>query len=302
VYLHPNEQVLPSSVDWFLQRAVLKGTDGTNRAANSASLPTGGSDDGAYWLELDASYRGGDMSTAVAYVNALYQTYYIDIQFWFFYPYNGAGTAVVSVPSSTSTIALDPMGEHGGDWEHVTYRVELSTGNLLSVYLSEHSGGVRVQPGDLSQYGGSVKVVQGPGGLPKLIVTPGRTIVYSSRHGHASYAGQGQNLTSSISGAGFTFGLLNETAQGQHWDTSTSYQIIGADFLSDQLSAPSWLDYMRRWGPHIVYDRSTLEKIMQAIDPTGVIADYVWGKLPDEFKEENGPTGPKAKGAWTGNE
>lgn len=296
VYLHPTDEFGPSSVEWFLDRATLKGTDGTSQPANQG-LPQGGGDDGAYWLEIPTANRGGDLSNAVAYVNAKYLKYFVDLQFWFFYPYNGAGRAKVTlsadVTSTTKQIDLDPMGEHGGDWEHATFRVRLSDGVLISVYLAQHSGGVWLQPSDLA-------------------VESGSPVVYSSRHGHASYRGTGHNLSneSSLTEAGvtwFQFGLINATDKGSRYlDCRSHYQILGADWLSE-VSIPAWRSFNRRWGPHIVYDRAWLTDIIKgALGDIPVASDKaataVMDALPDEFKEENGPTGPWRKGSWSGDE
>lgn len=294
LYLHPNDEFGVSSVDWFLARATLKGSDGSARPTSTTALPTGGSDDGSFWLELPTSARAGDLSTAVAYVNAKASTYYVDVQYWFFYPYNGAGNGRITVTGASSDIDLNPMGEHGGDWEHVMLRIELGTRALLAVYLAQHSGGEWVGPGDL-QY---------EGGIP---------VVYASRHGHASYKSEGSNLTNdtklkdSVTGVTwFEFGLRNDTGKGQHLDCRSKYQIVGGSFLGTALVPPSWLDYCHRWGPHKVYDRawikSTIQTALGNFPGSDSAADAVMNALPDEFKEENGPTGPKKKGSWTGSE
>lgn len=301
VYIHPTDEFGPSSVEWFLDRATLKGTDGTSRPANQG-LPQGGGDDGTYWLEIPTASRGGDLSSAVAYVNAKYLTYFVDIQFWFFYPYNGAGKATVTlsaaVASTTERIALDPMGEHGGDWEHATFRVRLSDGALMSVYLAQHSGGVWLQPSDLA-------------------FENGQPVVFSSRHGHASYRGTGDNLSNESSlteldVTWFRFGLINETDKSSRClDCRAHYQILGASWLTDStppaVTIPAWRSFNRRWGPHIVYDRAWLTGIIKgALGNIPVASDKaasaVMDALPDEFKEENGPTGPWRKGSWSGDE
>lgn len=42
-YIHPDEGFGPSSVEWFLERATLKSSDGSSRPGSSGSLPQGGS-------------------------------------------------------------------------------------------------------------------------------------------------------------------------------------------------------------------------------------------------------------------
>ncbi len=285
LYLHPSDEFGPSSVEWFLQRATLKGTDGTNRKAGSAPLPSGGSDDGAYWLEIDSSDRGGDLSSAVAYVNAKCYSSCIDLQFWFFYPYNGAGKAKLTVTGVDYDLPLDPMGEHGGDWEHITCRVELATKKLVAVYLAQHDSGEWVLAKDMT-------------------MENGHPVVFSSRHGHASYKSASDNLTNQttekeLGVVWFKFALRNDTQKGSKvLDCATKYQIVGASFLGDQIKAPDWMSYCRRWGPHITYDTDQIKReIAKTIGDKATSA--LWRALPDECKEENGPTGAWRKEAWT---
>lgn len=292
IYFHPDDEFGPSSVDWFLKRANLYQSNGASRNAASAPLPSDGSD-GSYWLEGSSSARAGDLSTAVAYVNAKYQNTWLDIQFWIFYPYNGAGRATVTVTEINEKIDLKPMGQHGGDWEHVTCRVDPVSQELRAIYLAQHSGGQWLAMGDIPRENG-------------------RPLVFSSRHGHASYRSEGDNLSNGSSTekygvTWFEFGLLNSTKKGgKVLDCSNKYQILRADFLNDQITAPDWTKYPHRWGPHITYQTSELKKSIKSslgsIPYSGDLVDSIWNKIPDEFKEENGPTGPWKKGSWSSSE
>jgi hypothetical protein len=293
IYLHPDDAFGPSSVEWFLKRATLHTRGGSSRSADSAPLPAGGGDDGAYWLECSREARGGDLGSAVAYVNAKYKDHWLDIQFWIFYPYNGAGKAEVTVVDVDKTIKLEPMGQHGGDWEHVTCRVEPVSQELRAMYLAQHSGGQWLAMGDIPRENG-------------------RPVVFSSRHGHACYRSEGSNLSNGTSQkwsgvTWFEFGLVNSTAKGSKLlDCGSKYQLLRADFLTSPISAPDWINYCRRWGPHITYKSSDLKGSIRSslgdIPYSGEATDAIWDAIPDEAKEENGPTGPWRKGAWSGNE
>lgn len=294
VYLHPSDEYGPSSVEWFLQRATLKKNNGQSSRADSAPLPAGGSDDGVYWLETDSSARGGSLASAVAYVNAKFQDGWLDLQFWFFYPYNGAGSAEVTVVDIEKTIKLDPMGQHGGDWEHVTCRVDPASGEVRALYLAQHSGGIWLSRGDIPRD------------------SDGRIMVYSSRHGHASYSGTGSNLSNSTSEKSlgvvwFRFGLINSTAKGaKTLECHSRYQILRADFLGSQITAPDWSKFCRRWGLHITYKsediKNSIKSSLGGIPYADKAANAIWDAVPDEAKEENGPTGPWMKGSWSGKE
>jgi Vacuolar protein sorting-associated protein 62 len=285
VHTHPDDAFRLSSVEWFLERATLKGRDGTNRPAMGAALPSSG-DDGAYWLELPAGNRSGNMASACAYVNAKYRKYWIDLQFWFFYPYNGAGKLKLTLVNSSSSYDLDPMGQHGGDWERVTFRVELATKRLLHIYLAQHDEGVWVDG---------------------LMVQNGVPLIFSSRHGHASYQGPGDNLTNKttvkdgLTGTTwFEFALRNDTNNGPSFDSRSSYKLVATNYTLEGVTAPSWLAFTGRWGPYREYDRSELSKALHLIEYS--MAEAILDALPEEFFSENGPKGPKSKACWDGEE
>lgn len=307
--LHAEESFCPSSVEWFLARATLRRTDDASWTPATGKLPAGGRDDGAYWLEIGEEHRRGDLDSAVAYVNAKYYTYWIDLQFWFFYPHNGPGKGYLEFrsivgTSDTDTINLEPMGQHGGDWEHCTVRLELASRTVLGVYMAAHSGGEWVQPG-------------------KFTTENGRPVVFSSRNGHGGYKGEGMNGSNKTSielGVGtLTFQLRNDTDAGTKFiDANSRYEIVSAidcsspdaiagdGFLGSELTPPTWLSYCRRWGPRKTYDRSWIKTTITV--SLGVIslssadeeaAAAIMDALPEEYLGENGPTGPSRKAAWT---
>jgi len=137
-------------------------------------------------------------------------------------------------------------------------------------------------------------------------------VAFSSRHGHASYRDEGSNLSNGTSKrwgsvTWFEFGLINSTDKGsKSLDCGSRYQILHAEFLGSQISVPDWSKYCRRWGPHITYKTSDLKDSIKSslgnIPYSGDAADAIWDAIPDEAKEENGPTGPWMKGSWSGNE
>ena len=137
MYLHPNEPYFPSSVTWFFENGALLYQKGSQTptpvAADGSNLPQGGGNDGGYWLDLpvDGNQREkvkkGDLSGAKVYVQAK--------------PFNGPVRAKLGLIPS---IPLGKIGEHVGDWEHVTLRVSNFSGELLRMYFSQHSAGTWV--------------------------------------------------------------------------------------------------------------------------------------------------------------
>ena len=178
IYIHPDEDYLPSSVTWFFTNgALLYNKDDESNPTpvdpTGSNLPQGGSNDGSYWLDLpmDKTSRErverGDIGSASAYVHIkpMFGGTYTDIAMWLFYPFNGGARATVGM----FNISLGKTGEHVGDWEHLTLRISNFNGKLKKAYFSQHSGGVWVH-------------------APNLEFQDGNKFVgYASLHGHANY-------------------------------------------------------------------------------------------------------------------
>ncbi|XP_057961876.1 hypothetical protein At1g04090 [Malania oleifera] len=293
VYFHPDDVYLPSSVPWFFKNGALLFRDGKPDGEcidpQGSNLPSGGSNDGNYWIDLpyDDDKRNnlkyGNINSAELYVHvkpALGGTF-TDIAMWVFCPFNGPATIKVGLVS----IAMSKVGEHVSDWEHFTLRLSNFTGELWSVYFSQHSGGVWVDASDLEFIEGN------------------KPIVYSSKSGHASFPHPG-NYIQGPSKIGI--GVRNDAARSKFFvDSSTRYQIVAAEYLGEGVvTEPCWLQYMREWGPTIVYDaRSELDKIISHL-PVFVrfSVESIFELFPTEIYGEEGPTGPKEKDNWLGDE
>ncbi|KAI3420576.1 uncharacterized protein J3R85_012659 [Psidium guajava] len=291
VYFHPHETYLPSSVNWFFSnRALLhKKGDESNPITvelNGSNLPQGGSNDGAYWLDLPKDQaakervKKGDLQSfqAYAHVKPMYGATFTDIALWLFYPFNGPARAKLEL----ITIPLGKIGEHVGDWEHVTLRISNFTGELWEVYFSQHSSGTWVNASELEFQSGN------------------RFVSYASLNGHASYPKPGLVLQ----GTG-GIGIRNDTAKSRMVvDTGVAYSLIAADYPGASISSPPWVNYLREWGPKIAYDAAVeLKKVEQVLPVELKSAFYSLVKsLPNEVLGEEGPTGPKAKSNWGGDE
>ncbi|GJZ07677.1 vacuolar protein sorting-associated protein 62 [Tanacetum coccineum] len=293
VYFHPNEPYLPSSVDWFFQNGALlyhKGDESNPIPINQngSNLPQGGSNDDTYWIDLpkDGSskerVKKGDLQDANAYfhVKPMYGGLFTDIAIWLFYPFNGASRAKVEFIN----ISLGKIGEHVGDWEHVTLRISNFNGELTSVFFSQHSWGTWVSASLLEYASGN------------------KPVVYSSLDGHSSYPKPGLVL---IGPAGVNIGLRDDTAKSDKvMDTGVRPMVVSAEYLGSIVVEPPWLNYERKWGPKIDYDLdkeiNKVEKVM--IGKLKKSFDKFVKSIPSEVLGENGPTGPKVKNSWSGDE
>jgi len=129
-----------------------------------------------------------------------------------------------------------------------------------------------------------------------------KAVVYSSKNGHASFSKSGMYLQGS---ALLGIGIRNDSAKSDLFvDSSLKYEIVAAEYLRGAVVEPPWLGYMREWGPKIVYNsRSEIEKLNERL-PWRLRSwvDAVLRKIPVELSGEEGPTGPKEKNNWFGDE
>ncbi|XP_038973223.1 uncharacterized protein LOC120105138 [Phoenix dactylifera] len=288
IYLHPDEEFLPSSISWFFDNGALLYEKGNPNpapiASNGSNLPQGGSNDGAYWMDLPADGRQkdevkkGDIPSSKVYlhVKPMLGATFTDIAIWIFYPFNGPAKAKVG----PINLSLGRIGEHVSDWEHVTLRVSNFSGELWRVYFSEHSAGTWVEASQLEFEGGN------------------KPVVYSSLHGHANYSKAGLVLEgNSTSG----IGIRNDTAKGKNrMDTGERFEVVAAEYMGSAVTEPPWLNYEREWGPKITYNvAKEINKVAKLL-PGKLKAALrkMVERLPDEVLGEEGPTGPKMKSNW----
>ncbi|KAD7479030.1 hypothetical protein E3N88_02166 [Mikania micrantha] len=294
IYFHPDEQYLPSSVDWFFQNGALlyhKGDESkpTRVDNNGLNLPQGGSNDDTYWLDLplDGSSKDrvkkGNLQDACAYfhIKPVSEGLFTDIAIWVFYPFNGASRAKVKFLN----LSLGKLGEHVGDWEHVTLRISNINGELNSVFFSQHSWGKWVSASELEYHNGN------------------KPVVYASLHGHASYPKPGCVLLGS---GGADIGVRDDTAKSDKMmDTGARAVVMAAEYLpAATVVEPPWLNYERKWGPKIDYDVDKEISKLKSVMIWKLKKEF--GRLmegvPRELLGEDGPTGPKVKTSWSGDE
>ncbi|KAJ4892572.1 hypothetical protein Rs2_19366 [Raphanus sativus] len=288
IYFHPNEEFLPSSVDWVFSNGALlyqKGNEANPIPVqpNGSNLPQGGSDDGLYWLDYPADKsardraKRGDLGNTKVYlhIKPMYGGTFTDIVVWIFFPFNGNAHLKILFLKSVS---LGNVGEHVGDWEHITLRISNFNGELWRVYFSEHSGGSLVEACDLEFQGGN------------------KPVAYSSLHGHAMFSRPGLVLQGQDGN-----GIRNDMGRSdKFFDTGSGYEVIAGQGIVE----PPWLNYFRKWGPTVQHD---LQKTVDGIAKTlpGFLSKKfrkLTDKIPHEVLEEEGPTGPKVKQSWNADE
>ncbi|KAL8146877.1 hypothetical protein At1g04090-like [Apium graveolens] len=292
VFFHPSEIYMPSSVSWFFENGALlykkNVSHGENINSEGSNLPAGGTNDGEYWIDLPSDaqreiVKHGNLTSAKLYVHvkpALGGTF-TDIVMWVFCPFNGPGI----LKFEFMNVSLGKIGQHVGDWEHFTLRISNFTGELWSIYLSQHSGGQWVEATDLE------------------FIEENKAIIYSSKYGHACFHHPGTYLQGSSK---IGIGIRNDAAQSNHYiESNNQYVIVAAEYLGDGVvTEPTWLQYMREWGPKIKYNsRIEVDKIINHLPQRYRDSlKNVFAKFPNELSGEKGPTGPKEKDNWFGDE
>ena len=282
VYFHPNEEYFLSTADHFLTITV------------PYKYKSGGKDiTGLKLKKRDKASTIGDMKNAKAYVNAKIHETYTDIQFWYFYPYNGAGTAFmelnVGVTKFKGERRMTPCGQHEGDWEHVTFRVDNHSGKLYQAFFSQHGWG---------------EWARGDAEVAKLY-EKGRTVFYSSFYGHAAHKDSkgGAYRYKDVDLKVFKFSLVDKLGKGKSFD-SRAFQLLGSHFRGKPVTKeysivePSWMKYKGRWGVQItrkVLNFSFIPSFLEGYAKQAMQKAGIYGTC----FEESGPSPAWEKGSWS---
>ena len=194
------------------------------------------------WLDIDDSLIRGNQSRAKAFVRLLEAANrsYVDLQFWFFYPFNGPGKFHVTIGRWIDDhVRTDTAGRHYGDWEHVTLRLARDPWRLQDVYLSRHS------------------ISKWMGGLSALRFSGSHPIIYIARDSHAHYPSAGIHYYRRVWHKDFWLGTGNVdledwTDDGAVFDTSLPghYQIVYTNVADWGLTPPAWYTFDARWGQY----------------------------------------------------
>lgn len=244
VHLHPDDSYRPASVNWYLDRTRLRlqkrlrrdlhalergeVTRGTLPLPSVAGQSARGSACSDFFLQIpndgaELDVRGGALGSAECYVHVrpvLGDDAFFDIQYWFFYAYNGAADHHIA---------------HEGDWEHVTVRVTNDAHPAVNrTYFGAHS------PGDGGWRTASGAAADGDVSGGFSWSSGGRPIVFSTNGSHASYPFPGDNQRRWPKAADRT------RWGGPIWDTSKSLQLVAVS--GRPTGGNEWLTYSGRWG------------------------------------------------------
>ncbi|MBD3868614.1 MAG: Vps62-related protein [Acidobacteria bacterium] len=247
-----------------------------------------------YWLHIPDKLKSGSMRRARALVHVLpADSMSTEIQFWLFYPFNGPGRVEVCASSKMCDDNwLREAGRHYGDWEMVSVLVSNDARDLLGVYMSRHNTSEtfdRWEDGSFRSTTNSNNKLSFEG-----LGRNSHPIVYAGISSHAHYTTPGTHNYKRVFSKDYGVGTASadlfdrtDVGRGLLAHKPAGYRIIASDLPDFQVEEPDWLQYDGRWGQ---YERST-DKIKWALH---FIKVYTFSEV------SRGPTGPKAKTAWSG--
>ncbi|KAJ4882540.1 hypothetical protein Rs2_32633 [Raphanus sativus] len=119
----------------------------------------------------------------------------------------------------------------------------------------------------------------------------------------SQHSGGGWLMCLILSSSKLGIGVRNDVGKSEFVvDSSERYRVVAAEYLGEGVvTEPCWLQYMREWGPTIVYDSAAeIDKIINLLP---LIVRYsIENLFPIALYGEEGPTGPKEKDNWEGDE
>jgi hypothetical protein len=227
-----------------------------------------------YYLHIYDSLKPGSLDRAKALVRVRpWNWLSTELQFWFFYPFNGPGRAEVCMTGNDCVENhWSQIGRHYGDWEQVTVRVDNRSKQLISVYMSRHGGGQSFFRTRFPEFNGT---------NPRI---------YVAKYSHAHYPTAGVHDYERVYETEW-FGAtqsvdLRDLTNGSGAVFSASlpgkYRIISSAVPGSGVTEPDWLQFQGRWGQ---YER--LQEDIYYIFPL-----YTW------YEVGAGPTGPAMKRSW----
>ncbi len=253
--LHPIGELTPQR----LVNAAVQETDGTNNSSNTGDsrtrsnffvTPTDPMDQDQLSVVFD-----GNLDEARCYVNVvrpLENESFVDIQYHFFYPYNGPAN------NFFANIIVDVA--HEGDWENITVRCSIAadgTWERQQVFYSAHGS-------DWSKWFEIDEV---------LWENDQHPIVFSALHTHANYpqqSGLPDNFITNCNGVDYF--NIDEISDGINWETWNALEIVRIKTLKsvpgstteipevEEISPIEWQNFNGNWGsdgPHAPWLHAT---------------------------------------------
>jgi hypothetical protein len=223
--------------------------------------PYGNHPDFRIWLSIPGTLIHGDLGRTRPVVHVRPRGPLTEIQFWYFYPFNGPGRVQICF-AHCEYQHFNESGRHWGDWEMVSLLLDNGTHDVVAVGMSHH-GNV-----EWTQYAHLEKHTDGV-----------RPLVYAAINSHAHYRHAGGHFYAVV----WHLGPIKATT----YDITSPGPVFVVDkyYLAtdEQNGLLDWLYFPYLWGQYIwnhddVYFLST---------------NYF------DYEEVNsGPSGPPQKPEW----
>jgi hypothetical protein len=213
------------------------------------------------WLGIPQAVIHGDLASTKPVVHVRPRGPLTEIQFWYFYPFNGPGRLEICWLHCENEV-FDEAGRHWGDWEMVSLLVDNTSQSVVATGMSHHGDVLWVQYAHVEKHANGV-----------------RPLVFSALNSHAHYQYAGEHHYAVM----FKAGPIKATTYDL---TSHGALVIVGDYYlapDEQSIDSTWLGFSYRWGQYIwnfdeVYFLSTNYHDQEEVNP--------------------GPSGPPMKPEW----
>ena len=300
MFLHLNEAYLPCDIEYCLQGASLRSPSGMI-VDNPSQSDLAANADPQNFISMDrVSPNGfpapGNLINAPYYVaiQAGPDGSFFDMTFFFVFAYNGAQTVRVNLADLTFNASTVSVGEHQGDIECCTVRVDRGFTRVLMVRTEAHGDGTFHSPDSLS-------------------FDDTRPVIHCAMSSHATYNAKGMKPNDWISRESLTSALTFVdivTQSGLEWNPGMSLNLdsirfVGLDTLGQPIGSESWVKFAGRIGSETQNELSQMNGIGEDLsigEQGNATAIIVVARpiLHDMFPEKligNGPTGLATKAA-----
>jgi hypothetical protein len=203
----------------------------------------------------------GDLASAKPVVHVRPRGPLTEIQFWYFYPFNGPGRLRICWEHCEYE-QFDESGRHWGDWEMVSLLVDNISQSIVATGMSHHGNVEWVQYAHVEKYASGV-----------------RPLVFSALNSHAHYRHAGEHYYAVVWHRG-SIRATTYDLTGHGADVMVGDYYLAPD---EQSLDSTWLGFPYRWGQYIwnfdeVYFLSTNYFDYEEVNP--------------------GPSGPPTKPEW----
>jgi hypothetical protein len=256
--LHPAERFAPAPVDGFLADSDLQRKEPTGWLTIPGPVPAGGPE-----LRLDqrfchaieglaaspcyAQSEAAHAARPVVYGAAFRRGRRIDLQYWFWYPYD----------DYTATV---PPGElwqvHEGDWEAVSIVLDDAGAPLVAAY-SQHAKGKRRVWSSVPKAGS-------------------RPLVYVGLGSHANFFGSGEQPLDPRTVDPALIAILKAYGVAVPADHTGKGRVIRPRLVRVTATSPSWMEFAGAWGETGYLHAPDKEPIPAGAGPRGPAFHAQW--------------------------